>query len=209
MSNTEIISSLKGFLASSYPNISIRIEPWRDEPGRNAIYFEDQKFALLYPMQRYHYLIHSIPEDFYQRHLAETVWVELAPGETVDHLRYPDDELIKSIAPDVVRSMEGSGFFAGLDDLMSPLDMSAKAEECHGDFRHTKHVLEAKGFGARNGVDEVFDICHVLMAKGAYCDCEVLYNVSESNRLKAAYWQRRAESTTPQQGTAGQPATRH
>ena len=207
MTNADIISSLKDYLDESYPDVSIRIEPWRDDPSRSAIYFEDPKFAVLYPMQRYHYLIHSIPQDFYQRHLSEAVWVELAPGETVDDLRYPDEELMESIAPDVIRALEGSGFFAGLDDLMSPLDGSAKIEVCHGDLRHAKRVLEEKGFGERDGVDEVFDICHVLMTKGGYCDCEVLYNVSENNRLKAAYCKGRAESTEAEDG-GGQPATR-
>ena len=34
-------------------------------------------------------------------------------------------------------------------------------------------------------MEEVFD---VLRSQGGFCDCEVLYNVSESSRLKATYW---------------------
>ncbi len=209
MNDTEMISALKGFLADGYPNISIRIEPWRDEPSRDAIYFEHEKFAVLYPMQRYHYLIHSIPEDFYAQHLSEAVWVELAPGESIEDLQYPDEELIESISPDVMRSLRGSGFFAGLDDLMSPIDETVEPEVCHGDFRHAKRVLAEKGFGERNGIDEVFDICHVLMAQGGYCDCEVLYNVSDENRLKADYWKKRAENQEAEQGGGGNRDHRH
>jgi len=184
MSRPEIVSQLKGFLAENYPDISIRIEPWKDDPARDAIYFEEEKFSVLYPMQRYHYLIHSIPQDFYERHLSEAVWVELAPGETVDDLRYPDEEMIESISPDVMKALGSSGFFAALDDLLCPEDETAEPEACHGDFRHAKRVLAEKGFGERDGIDEVFDISHVLMAEGAFCDCEILYNVSEENRLK-------------------------
>jgi hypothetical protein len=193
MTNDDIISNLKDFLAESYPDISIRIEPWRDDPTRSAIYFVEGKFAVLYPMQRYHYLIHSIPQDFYERHLSEAEWFELAPGEAVDDLQYPDEELIEDISPDIHFALKSSGFFAALDDLMSPLDQNSKTEVCHGDFRHTKRVLSEKGFGMRDGVDEIFDICHVLMARGGYCDCEILYNVSESNRMKAAYRKSKAQ----------------
>jgi hypothetical protein len=202
MNDPGIISSLKDFLSESYPGISIRIEPWRGDPARSAIYFEHEKFAALYPMQRYHYLIHAIPEDFYRKHLSECIWVELAPGETEDDLRYPDEELMESISPDVLHVLGKSGFFARLDDLMSPPEEGAAPAACHGDFRHTKRVLAEKGFGERNGVDEVFDVCHVLMAKGGYCDCEVLYNVAEESRLKAKHWQGRAKP-----GSTSHPAS--
>ncbi len=192
MSHAEIIAQLKEFLADSYPDISIRIEPWKEDRTREAIYFEEKKFAVLYPMQRYHYLIHLIPKDFYDQHLSESVWVELAPGESVDDLQFPDEDLIKSISPDVLRALERSGFFTGLDDLMSPAGGAVEPEVCHGDFRHAKRVLAEKGFGERDGIDEIFDICHVLMDSGANCDCEIFYNVSEQNRLKAAYWKQRA-----------------
>ena len=191
-----IISRLKEFLSKSYPGISIRIEPWSGDPARTAVYFEHEKFAALYPMQRYHYLIHAIPVDFYQQYLSECVWVELAPGEAVGDLNYPDEELIESISPDVLHILGKAGFFAGLDDLMSPQAEGIEAAACHGDFRHTKRVLAEKGFGERNGVDEVFDVCHVLMAKGGYCDCEVLYNVAEESRLKTKHWQERAKHFT-------------
>jgi hypothetical protein len=44
----------------------------------------------------------------------------------------------------------------------------------------------------------------VLRAQGACCDCEVLYNVAESSRLKAEYWKRQAHGTEakPKHGEA-------
>ena len=92
---------------------------------------------------------------------------------------------------------------------MSPIDDTVEAKVCHGDFRHAKRVLGEKGFGERDGIDEVFDICHVLLAKGGYCDCEILYNVSEENRLKAAYWKNRAENQRAEQGGGGKRDHRH
>lgn len=51
----------------------------------------------------------------------------------------------------------------------------------------------ARGFSE----DELFDVFHVLMAKGGFCDCEILYNAMESSRLKKEYWRARAEGRKP------------
>ena len=39
----------------------------------------------------------------------------------------------------------------------------------------------------------IADALAVLKSKGACCDCEILYNVAEKARLKARYWQSKAE----------------
>lgn len=38
---------------------------------------------------------------------------------------------------------------------------------------------------------------HVFMSMGGYCDCEILFNVAESSRLKAEYWLARTEGRQP------------
>ncbi len=193
MVNAELATAIKEHLASAYPNIQVTVEPWREDPSRTAVYFVEEKFSVLYPRQRYHYLIHNIPDGFYREHLSEAVWFELAPGEKPEELRYPDEELMESIAPDVIGLLEKTGFFIALDDLMAPEDATQEGEPCHGDFRLTKRVLTSKGFREQGRVDQVFDACHVLMNKGAFCDCEVLYNVHKGSRLAARYWQQRAK----------------
>jgi hypothetical protein len=192
MSPPELVVELRRLLASSYPDIQIEVKPWEKDSSRLALYFIEPKFSVLYPQQRYHYLIHNIPQDFFDRHLTNTVWFELAPGETVQDLRYPDEGLITNISSSVLAAVERAGVYSALDDLLAP-ESSVGAVPCQGDFRHTKEVLGQKGFGQRGEIDEVFDICHVFMARGGYCDCEVLFNVSETNRLKSRYWKKRAE----------------
>ena len=206
MNPQELVAELKRFLASSYPDIRIEAKQWEHDHSRLALYFTEDKFAVLYPRQRYHYLVHQIPRDFFDRHLTNTVWFELAPGESVQDLRYPDEQLIASISSNVLAAVERAGVFSALDDLLAP-GGSAEGVACHGDFRHTKAVLAEKGFGRRGEVDEVFDICHVFMAKGGYCDCEVLFNVSETNRLKSRYWTKRGEEG--RQGAAPKAAPPH
>ncbi len=186
--------NIKRHLSSAYPNIQVEVKPWEEDKSRLAVYFTEEKFSVLYPMQRYHYLVHNLPDDFFQKYLSNSVWFELAQGEKPEQLRYPDDEIIKDITPDVLRVLKKSQFFESLDDFMAPKDTSQKALECHGDFRIMKLVLKQKGFKEDSKIDEIFDICHVLMSQGAFCDCEILYNVSENNRLKSRYWKNRAKN---------------
>jgi hypothetical protein len=51
------------------------------------------------------------------------------------------------------------------------------------DEKHSESILRTAGFVP----SELPDIFAVLRAKGGFCDCESLYNASESNRLKAQY----------------------
>jgi hypothetical protein len=110
-----------------------------------------------------------------------------------------DQELIASIAPEVMKCLEGAGFFEKLDDLLSPLNHSIPPQECDGSYKISQTILLSSGFKHA----DLEDIFAVLHSKGGCCDCEVLYNVSESNRLKSNYWRRRGEGlSTP----TGHPA---
>ena len=105
-----------------------------------------------------------------------------------------DDELISSIAPDVMTCLGRCSYFEKLDELLSPENNSTPTEKCDGSFRLSKTILLASGF-EREALD---DIIAVLQSKGGFCDCEVLYNVAETSRLKANYWRSQVagEATT-------------
>lgn len=94
------------------------------------------------------------------------------------------DDFIESITPDVMKVLESCRFFGRLDDLLSPMDESRQPEKCDGSFRLSERLLRESGFGE----DDLQDIFSVLRGKGGFCDCEVLYNASEANRFKTAYW---------------------
>jgi hypothetical protein len=181
------------FLRPSYPDIQIRVERWDEDTSRMAIYFTDPKFALIYPLQRFHYLSHLIPSEYHERKLANTIWFELAPGESPTDLRYPDEQLIASITPDVMKCVLGAKVFDALDDLLCPIDPAAPRTPCYGDFRTTKSILLSRGFNE----DDLFDVLHVFMDQGGYCDCEILFNVVEGSRLGGQYWKARAEGRMP------------
>jgi hypothetical protein len=81
-----------------------------------------------------------------------------------------------------------------------PKEDSDQREVCDGDYKVSRCILEAAGFD----VDDLRDMFAVLRAQGACCDCEVLYNVAESSRLKAEYWKHRAHGSEakPRHGEA-------
>jgi hypothetical protein len=189
----QLETDIRDFVRRAYPNIEVRVEPWTADSTRTAVYFTEAQFASLYPAQRYHYLRNLIPEEYYQRHLTDTEWFELAPGEDPESLEYPDSELIDDITPDVMRSLFGAGIFGALDDILCPAEKTAPRLPCYGDYRHARPILLARGFRDH----ELFDVFHVLMARGGYCDCEILLNAVEVSRLKAEYWRARAEETEP------------
>jgi hypothetical protein len=189
----QLETDVLAFVRRAYPSIEVRVEPWTTDPTRPALYFTEAQFASLSPPQRYHYLRHLSPADYYERHLADSEWFELAPGESPEDLEYPDPELIADITSDVMRALLGAGIFGALDDVLCPAKASSLRQPCHGDYRHARAVLLARGFHE----NELFDVFHVLMARGGYCDCEILYNAVEVSRLKAEYWRARAEQIEP------------
>jgi hypothetical protein len=98
-----------------------------------------------------------------------------------------DKDLISSITPDVMTSLRRSQFFERLDDLLCP-SKDSKPRKCCGDFTLSEPILREAGYDSE-AVQDIFD---VLRSQGGCCDCEILYNVAESSRLKANYWRARA-----------------
>jgi hypothetical protein len=184
-----IAKELRTFLRKDYPNIEVSVKPCDDDSSRLEVYFLEPKFASLYPWQRHHYISNLIPSEFYERHLLKTYWFALAPGESPSDLQSPGEELIDEITPDVMKCVERSGFMLVLDDAFCPVAPSSPGAACLGDFRVAKEVL----LKCRFTPDEFSDVLHVLMAKGAFCDCEILYNIAEHSRYREAYWKKRAE----------------
>jgi len=99
----------------------------------------------------------------------------------------PDDDLIASIAPNVLRCLDRVKFFEKMDDLLCAADALARRERCSRDYRISRRILNELKFG----LSDQEDIFEVLRCKGGFCDCEILYNVPETSRLKAEYWRGR------------------
>jgi hypothetical protein len=178
MTEQELQEKLYEFTKQHYPNIKIKVVETADHVRQ--LYFTDDKFEFLYPKQRYHHLIHVIPSDFYEEHLRDTAWFELAPNENPDDLDYHDQETIDEIKEPIISLLKGkTGFVALLDKVFT-----SEAVKCYGDFRHSKNILTNLKFSD----DDQFDVFHVLMNEGGYCDCEILYNVFRESEYSKKYW---------------------
>ena len=103
-----------------------------------------------------------------------------------------DDELIDSIAPNVLQVLASKGFFEALDDQLCPADPAQSRSSCAGTYVISTGILALYGFGS----EEIAEITQVLASRGAGCDWEVLFNVAEESRLKSQYWKTRAAGIT-------------
>lgn len=185
-------SDVREFVRASYPAMTVRAEYWAKDTSRIALFFVDERFKGLYPRQRYHYLVHLIPKDYYDSFLADAVWFELTPGQRPEDVEEdPNEEFIASITPNVLSSLRERGFFSELDNMFCPRNSMTSPQSCSGDFRHAKRTLQRCGFEE----SDWSDVFHVLMGQGAFCDCEILYNAAAESRLRSQHWQRRAHET--------------
>ena len=178
MKSSEIQERLYEFIKPAYPDIKIRVE---DSPNNiRQLFFTDNKFKTLYPKQRYHYLVHLIPAEFFENNLQDAQWFELAPGEGPDDLNYHDEETIREIKDKILAILRDKVHFVSLLDK----EFIEQAIKCYGDFRHSKKILTDLGFPE----EEQFDIFHVLMSEGGFCDCEILYNIFRESEYSKKYW---------------------
>jgi hypothetical protein len=180
----QLRAELLRVLRGRYPTIEIEVAPWDRDPARLAVRFVEPSFAGLYLLQRYHQLVHLIPAELRDRELSNAVWFELAPGERPEDLRHPDEELTEDIAEAVLAVLARQRAFEALDDLLCPTDPAQQAEKCAGDFRLMRGIVQALG----HDEDAQFDIFHVLMASGGFCDCEILANAAGPSRFKSSAW---------------------
>ena len=174
----ELQEKLYEFIKPSYPDIKIKVEDTVD--NIRQLYFTDEKFKELYPKQRYHYILHSIPDDFYQQYLHNTTWFELAPDEDPNDLDYHDQETIDEIKDTILSLLKDK---VGLVSILDK-KLASQTVKCFGDFRHSKKILSDLDFSN----EDQFDIFHVLMNEGGYCDCEILYNIFRESEYSKKYW---------------------
>src|SRR5690242_13969662 len=93
----QIQAEVRAFVQNAYPKIEVKAEYWSRDPSSVALFFTDESIKELYPQQRYHYLIHHIPDAYYRSCLENIVWFELAPGELPEDIECPDHELVTAI----------------------------------------------------------------------------------------------------------------
>lgn len=170
MGNMRNSQSLAGELttlvSNSFPGISVRVEHgarW----NRECITFEWEGFAGLLPEERFHRLVKAIPEKFREEKLAGLVWLELAPGETVEaFLRLPRSEDVARKERTIYAGLIRADFFRSLGDALGP----SPDKICTGGFAESEKILSTLTLGPHGTQDAKL----VFIRHHAFCDCQVL-----------------------------------
>ena len=138
---------------------------------RMSVTFVWEGFTSLLPEERFQRLAAVLSEDFRASNLAGFVWLELAPGESVDaFLKLPRSEDVASREAEVYAALNRAGFF---DELSKALGRNPK-KKCAGDFSATDDVLRAKKYSTA----KLRDARLLFIRYGAYCDCQALESVA-------------------------------
>jgi hypothetical protein len=164
-------------LAKTFPGMTVEVKRsarW----DRICATFLWTGFTDLLPEERFQRLVTVIPESFRAERLQRFVWLEMAPGETVDEfLKLPRSEDMAKREPALYRDLAAGGFFNALRNALG----SAPKKTCKGDFTLTCEILSTTGAAEKNARDTKL----LFIRRGAYCDCQVLASVEPE--LKEQY----------------------
>ncbi len=162
----KLVADLTALLEPGFPGIAVEVEH-SDRWDRMCVTFRWPGFADLLAEERFHRLVAAIPEKFRQDSLAEFVWLELTPEETVDaYLKLPRSEDIGKQEAAIYAMLVDAGFFGLLAETLG----SAPKAKCPGDFSLSASILSGK---ARSPA-QIRNAKLAFIRHGAYCDCQAL-----------------------------------
>lgn len=161
-----IAHDLLGYVRAACPGIEVLVDRsprW----NRTCLTFRWAGFSGLLPEERFRILARQIPQAYIDQHCTGAVWLELAPGEDVDHyLALPRCEDVADQTDDVLRELARTDFFAVLEDELARV-LPDKVED---NLSVTRRILSARAMSAQG----VQTVCLVLIGCGAYNDWSVL-----------------------------------
>ncbi len=163
--NKKLEAELLAMLMAEFPGVSVSVqhsERWNSM----CVTFRWEGFAGLLPEERFYRLMQVLPETLCQTKLQGHVWLELAPGESIEaFLKQPRSEDIADRADAIHAGLAEVGFFDKLREAMG----SSPEAACQRSFSIAEHVLAGCGYaGAKIREAKLLFIRH-----SAYCDCQV------------------------------------
>lgn len=164
--NKQLEAELLAMLGPRFPDMTVTVEP-SDRWDRLCVRFCWSGFAGLLPEERFHRLTSVIDDDFRTSRMEGVVWLELAPGETVEqYLELPRSEDLGGKEHKVCAALARDGFFDRLGKALGP----SPEVRCGGDFALTTVVLS----DAEYSPDKIRDAKLLFIRHGVYCDCQVV-----------------------------------
>lgn len=165
----KIAANLLGFLSEQCDGIEVVVDDsarWK----RMCLTFRWSGFEGMLPEERFRILARLIPQEFVSKHCLGAVWLELAPGESIEsYLSLPRSEDVADKAPEILEQLKDTGFFAVLEDEM----VRIPPHQCEDSLVVTRKILSARGLAD----EQVQEVCLVLIGCGAYNDWSVLRDV--------------------------------
>ena len=159
-------SELVAMLEPTFRGITVEIrrgERWK----RMCVTFRWPDFAELVPEERFHRLVGVIPDDFCKERLGGFLWLELAPGETIDdYLKLPRSEDVADRERDICAGLIEVHFFELLGRSLGP----SPDKKCPGDFSISAGVLGERGYSTA----KIREAKLAFIRHGCYCDCQAL-----------------------------------
>jgi hypothetical protein len=166
VSHSVMRDELRMLLSAAFPGIDIEVEHsarW----DRTCVTFRWEGFAEMLPEERFRRLLMHIPAECREESLRGAIWLELAPGETVEeYLALPRSDDIAGGEKMIAHRLIRSGFFEELERKVGPLQV----EQCMASLALSRDLLRERGFSPR----ETHEACLLFIRHGAYADCEVL-----------------------------------
>ncbi len=170
--NAELERELTAMLEGRFSGIVVEVAPskrWK----RMSVTFRWEGFRDLLPEERFQRLAGAVPDPFREAKLLGFVWLELAPGETVDaFLKMPRSEDVAEREVSIYGKLAEAGFFSALEKAVG----NSPQKSCTGDFAKAAEILDGAGFKG----DAVRDAKLVFIHHGAYCDCQIVETVGPS-----------------------------
>jgi hypothetical protein len=171
-SHATIQKELTKFLSPALPGIKVQVSH-NDRWERVCVQFCWPGFADTLPEERFRLLLLCLPEDYRQKHLSGAVWLELAPGESVEaYLALPRSDDIASREAAIAKRLVKAKFFDALEAKIASLPV----EQSMADLSNTRAVLREKGFTEK----QAQDACLLCIRHGALADCDVLLEARTS-----------------------------
>ncbi|MBI3834994.1 MAG: hypothetical protein HY287_11750 [Planctomycetes bacterium] len=163
---TAIEVELRAMLAPLFEGITVSISSstrW----NRPAATFTWSGFKGLLPEERFHRLMTVISEGFKAERMAGFIWLELAPGESIDELlKMPRSDDVAAREGQIVADLSSCVFFATLAEELG----ASPQRQCQSDFRFATKVLSSLKFDAAG----IRDAKLVFIRHHAFCDCAIL-----------------------------------
>jgi hypothetical protein len=163
--NERLAGELVSLLCGAFPGITVAVEYSR-RWSRDCVTFCWPGFSDLLPEERFHRVVGVIPEEFRTTHMAGLVWLELAPGETVEeYLKLPRSEDVAN-EDELWLALERVEFFRLLGEALG----SSPEARCAGDFGLTVSVLSTCNLSPA----QIRDAKLLFIRHGVFCDCQVI-----------------------------------